>query len=575
MLRQAFVLAAFIGASALGGCSLVNDFDEFDFDAVDGAAVDGASVDGGDAAVPSDSGIPDGADGSAGADSGPLFCAENQRVVGGACVDCPPRSSRPAGDPADGPDTECSCDPGTTPTGVDQCEPVLCDEGQRVEGNTCVPCPANSTNESGDDASGADSACTCDDGFGGDGKTSCVFGACNEDFRVMSGECVACPANSSNEGGDLLTGRDSECDCNPGTTGDGIASCEVVTCPAMQRVESHECISCPAMSTNASGDDASGEDTACDCIPGSVGDGRTSCDEVLCGLNQRVQDHLCVACPERSTNTPGDNATGADTRCDCIPNTTGPSCDPVCGDGVQVMGEACDDGNAMTESSCPYGEPTCMVCNASCTALVGRSGPFCGDGTRQPAQEACDDGTNAGATTGECVDCLGLVTQELTIRDSSTGSSDGRFGSGDVIAFADGLCAHLGNYQAMFADGVGRRATTTPYVGNGQLNWVLHAFTAYYNIMGEHVWTTDDSALLGVRDGAPAPLLHAIDSTNAVWTGMSADHTTTTDSCIGWTSNLMMDLGSIGNSGRVNEGFLEVGLNACDLVRGVYCAEQP
>jgi cysteine-rich repeat protein len=55
-------------------------------------------------------------------------------------------------------------------------------------------------------------------------------------------------------------------------------------------------------------------------------------------------------------------------------------CVPVCGDGVQTPGEACDDG----KNDGSYGG-----CTADC-----KKGPRCGDGMQQLPQEECDDGKN-------------------------------------------------------------------------------------------------------------------------------------------------------------------------------------
>lgn len=57
-------------------------------------------------------------------------------------------------------------------------------------------------------------------------------------------------------------------------------------------------------------------------------------------------------------------------------------CTPVCGDGTQTPGEACDDGDDNDDSA--YG---------GCTKLCKR-GPRCGDGKLQEAEEACDDSSN-------------------------------------------------------------------------------------------------------------------------------------------------------------------------------------
>ena len=64
---------------------------------------------------------------------------------------------------------------------------VLCGEGERVQGGSCVACPPGTTNGAGDDASRAD--------------TSCEAVLCGEGERVQDHACVACPAGEANGGG--------------------------------------------------------------------------------------------------------------------------------------------------------------------------------------------------------------------------------------------------------------------------------------------------------------------------------------------------------------------------------------
>jgi cysteine-rich repeat protein len=85
------------------------------------------------------------------------------------------------------------------------------------------------------------------------------------------------------------------------------------------------------------------------------------------------------------------------------PGTTGETCDAAgactsCGNGVRSGSEVCDDGNTVTESSCPYGQASCTRCNATCTQVVHLTGPYCGDwATNGP--EACDNGTANGQSS--------------------------------------------------------------------------------------------------------------------------------------------------------------------------------
>ena len=70
-------------------------------------------------------------------------CSENQHVVSSECVDCPPGTTRPAGDEISDPDTTC--------------QPVLCDQDFHVQNHKCEPCAGA---PAGQDASGPDQPCT-------------------------------------------------------------------------------------------------------------------------------------------------------------------------------------------------------------------------------------------------------------------------------------------------------------------------------------------------------------------------------------------------------------------------------
>lgn len=68
-------------------------------------------------------------------------------------------------------------------------------------------------------------------------------------------------------------------------------------------------------------------------------------------------------------------------------NTAKSECTSVCGDGIIASDELCDDGDDNQTTDPPdYGK-----CGADCRTR----GPNCGDGTRQPDHEECDDGVNA------------------------------------------------------------------------------------------------------------------------------------------------------------------------------------
>ncbi len=149
-------------------------------------------------------------------------CGKDERVSGGACVECPTGTRNDAGDDSAGADTSC--------------DSVLCAADERVETNECVACPAGSSNMAGDDASAMDTQC---DGI-----------MCPSNQRVANNACVECPVGTTNMAGDDASGQDTTCD--------------PVLCARDERVQDNACIACPVGTTNIAGDDASGADTICE-----------------------------------------------------------------------------------------------------------------------------------------------------------------------------------------------------------------------------------------------------------------------------------------------------------------------
>ena len=55
-----------------------------------------------------------------------------------------------------------------------------------------------------------------------------------------------------------------------------------ILCATNEKVSNHVCIACEAGAINGAGDEASGDDT--------------SCDPILCATNEKVSNHVCIAC---------------------------------------------------------------------------------------------------------------------------------------------------------------------------------------------------------------------------------------------------------------------------------------
>lgn len=245
-------------------------------------------------------------------------------------------------------------------------------------------------------------------------------------------------------------------------------------------------------------------------------------------------------------------------------------------DGESTEGRTSIDPLDTTSSVVPSTDSEGASTSRSTSGPSGSdSGPgSCGDSQIDPG-EVCDDGDNLGFLPDDCApDCSAIVTQR-TIRVA--GNSQGDLGGAGMTAVegADALCPV--GFLAMFSDGSDRIATITANAGDGQVDWVLQPWVAYYNLDGEHVWTTDESALLGVVDGAAQNLLNAVGATNAVWTGLNADWRASMDvNCLNWTTSSGATTGPIGNYGQVTRAFLRVPdfSNTCDSNRAVYCAQQ-
>jgi cysteine-rich repeat protein len=90
----------------------------------------------------------------------------------------------------------------------------------------------------------------------------------------------------------------------------------------------------------------------------------------------------------------------------------------ACGDGTKQDNEACDDG-MNPDGACPYGETSCMVCDASCQLTDGATS-FCGDGVvQQDEGELCDDGDD----NADDAECLPDCTRPLPVAVGAGGSS--------------------------------------------------------------------------------------------------------------------------------------------------------
>eukprot|EP01116_Phalansterium_solitarium_P004652 TRINITY_DN156_c0_g1_i3.p1 TRINITY_DN156_c0_g1~~TRINITY_DN156_c0_g1_i3.p1 ORF type:complete len:2233 (+),score=811.24 TRINITY_DN156_c0_g1_i3:424-7122(+) len=127
----------------------------------------------------------------------------------------------------------------------------------------------------------------------------------------------------------------------------------------------------------------------CNCNPGYGG---PTCGQSICGDGLVVGNETC----DDGNTVSGD---GCSATCQLESNwnctKTAPTvCIPVCGDGVVVGSEGCDDGNRVNGDGC---DSSCNVETGwACSATPGnKSGcmPICGDSIIR-GNETCDDGNN-------------------------------------------------------------------------------------------------------------------------------------------------------------------------------------
>ncbi|HLL05619.1 MAG TPA: choice-of-anchor A family protein [Myxococcaceae bacterium] len=143
----------------------------------------------------------------------------------------------------------------------------------------------------------------------------------------------------------------------------------------------------------------------------------------VCDLAERCAGGSCPAdgkmpagdtCDDNNAGTTGD-------RCDGAGVCTG------CGDGARNGSETCDDGNLVTETSCPYGQASCIRCDATCSQVLNLTGTYCGD-NRRNGPEACDDGNTVTETScpygqTSCTACNATCTQVVVPTPSYCGDN--------------------------------------------------------------------------------------------------------------------------------------------------------
>ncbi len=271
----------------------------------------------------------------------------------------------------------------------------LCAEGSFTPdaGNTqCTACAEGNFNP----LTGQDSCLPCDAGHysAGTGNTSCtlcVAGSFNPDPGQAA--CLPCAEGSFNPS----IGQAACLPCAEGSfaAGTGSTLCTLCLAGAFQdQIGQADCLACPT-GTYAPSD---GLATCLDCDVGwDSTEGASLCTEI-CGDGVVVGFEACDDGNELSED--GCLADCSDSEPGWSCPSQGGSCESVCGDGLVVDEELCDDGNEISEDGCPA-DCSDSESGWDCPPEGGRCEPLCGDGM-VVGDELCDDG-NAD-NTDDCLD---------------------------------------------------------------------------------------------------------------------------------------------------------------------------
>jgi hypothetical protein len=281
----------------------------------------------------------------------------------------------------------------------------------------------------------------CDDGVDNgddrDCRSDCIINRCGDGYVNMNGdhpeECDDAPkAEKYSSAAMPVETKDCSLDCTKPSCGDGKVNhaageeCDNGELNGVkQNQDTATCTS--TCKSSVCGDhhvldeledcDEGGVDTAscnANCTRSVCGDGYINpmadeqCDDGVDNGTMRSVNHCDSFC---KSNGCGNGIVDVSAGEECDPGG-GP--DPVdtedcthtchisrCGDGYRNrVNEMCDDGETNGDA-CDYGDPNCTRCNSTCTAIIHPSGPFCGDGIRQP-NEACEPSRGPGKDGPNC-----------------------------------------------------------------------------------------------------------------------------------------------------------------------------
>jgi len=147
----------------------------------------------------------------------------------------------------------------------------------------------------------------------------------------------------------------------------------------------------------------------------------------------------------------------------------------------------------------------------------------------------------------------------------------GSIAGADTKCNADSARPRATSYKAMLANVAGdRRASQSPEIGDGQIDWVLRPSTNYYRSDGAFIVTSSPERLIKTQLQVPT------DATGSrlYWTGIQSDWVVSGNDCTGWTNDGVGPSGALGNGNSTTSGAIASGSQGCEQLAHLLCVEQ-
>ena len=205
---------------------------------------------------------------------------------------------------------------------------------------------------------------------------------------------------------------------------------------------------------------------------------------------------------------------------------------------------------------------TRLVTLLSCILALNLS--FC-------ANDGGEETTSSGSTSSSSTSKKTFMTAATF--DGNLGGSAGA----DAKCMADtnytDQVGGTGTYKAMIAD-VNRKASITPNIGDGQIDWVLQPSTTYVRPDGTIIMTTGTNGLFDFNGGDQ--LTNSLDGLSPIYfTGIQPTWVNnTTFHCADWTTNSISNAAVSGSGTEINGLAINENNPICDTMGKLFCVEQ-